>query len=79
MTFDSAARTMLGIGQVGLDNVGIVLDFGHSLYGGESAADAAKLIIDHGRLFGMDINDNLSGSDDDLVVGTGGHHGDHLP
>jgi sugar phosphate isomerase/epimerase len=70
MTFDSAARTLLGIEQIGLDNVGILLDFGHSLYGGESPADAAQLIIDHGRLFGMDVNDNLRGWDDDLVVGT---------
>jgi len=70
MTFDSAARTLLGIQQIGLDNVGILLDFGHSLYGGESPADAAQLIIDHGRLYGMDVNDNLRGWDDDLVVGT---------
>jgi xylose isomerase len=70
MTFDSAARTLLGIQRIGLDNVGILLDFGHSLYGGESPADAAQLIIDHGRLYGMDVNDNLRGWDDDLVVGT---------
>ena len=70
MTWDSAARTLLGIEQIGLDNVGILLDFGHSLYGGESPADAAQLIIDHGRLYGMDVNDNLRGWDDDLVVGT---------
>jgi sugar phosphate isomerase/epimerase len=70
MTFDSAARTLLGIQEIGLDNVGILLDFGHSLYGGESPADAAQLIIDHGRLYGMDVNDNLRGWDDDLVVGT---------
>jgi D-apiose isomerase len=70
MTWDSAARSLLGIQEIGLDNVGILLDFGHSLYGGESPADAAQLIIDHGRLFGMDVNDNLRGWDDDLVVGT---------
>jgi len=70
MTWDSAARTLLGIEQIGLDNVGVLLDFGHSLYGGESPADAAQLIIDHGRLYGMDVNDNLRGWDDDLVVGT---------
>src|SRR3954452_18454737 len=70
MTWGSAARTLLGIEQIGLDNVGVLLDFGHSLYGGESPADAAQLIIDHGRLYGMDVNDNLRGWDDDLVVGT---------
>ncbi|MDB5438779.1 MAG: xylose isomerase [Caulobacteraceae bacterium] len=70
MAFDSVARTLLGIEQIGLPNVGILLDFGHSLFGGESPADAAQLAIDHGRLFGMDVNDNLRGWDDDMVAGT---------
>ncbi|MDR1824706.1 MAG: sugar phosphate isomerase/epimerase [Bifidobacteriaceae bacterium] len=70
MTWDSAARSILGIQQIGLDNVGVLLDFGHSLYGGESPADAAQLLIDYGLLYGMDVNDNLRGWDDDLVVGT---------
>lgn len=70
MSFDSMARTLLGIEKIGLPNVGVLLDFGHSLYGGESPADAAQLAIDHGRLFGIDVNDNLRGWDDDLVAGT---------
>ena len=70
MSFDSVARTLLGIEKIGLPNVGILLDFGHSLYGGESPADAAQLAIDYGRLFGMDVNDNLRGWDDDLIAGT---------
>ncbi len=70
MTWDSAARSLLGIEDIGLDNVGILLDFGHALFAGESPADSAQLIIDRGRLFGMDVNDNLRGWDDDLVVGT---------
>ena len=28
------------------------------------------MAIDHGRLFGMDVNDNLRGWDDDMVAGT---------
>ncbi len=70
MSFDSMARTLLGIEKIGLPNVGILLDFGHSLYGGESPADAAQLAIDYGRLFGIDVNDNMRGWDDDLVAGT---------
>jgi sugar phosphate isomerase/epimerase len=70
MTWDSAARSILGIQQIGLDNVGVLLDFGHALYGGESPADSAQLLIDYGLLYGMDVNDNLRGWDDDLVVGT---------
>ncbi len=44
--FPNAARTLLAIQQVGLDNLGILLDFGHSLYGLETPADAAQLCID---------------------------------
>nr|WP_031548707.1 TIM barrel protein [Parvularcula oceani] len=70
MSYDSVARTLLGIESIGLPNVGILLDFGHALYGGESPADSAQLAIDHGRLFGMDVNDNLRGWDDDMIAGT---------
>ncbi len=70
MSYDSVARTLLGIEKIGLPNIGILLDFGHALYGGESPADAAQLAIDHGRLFGMDVNDNLRGWDDDMIAGS---------
>jgi xylose isomerase len=70
MSFDSVARTLLGIEKIGLPNVGILLDFGHALFAGESPADSAQLAIDYGRLFGMDVNDNLRGWDDDMVAGT---------
>jgi len=70
MLWDSAARSILGIQEIGLDNIGVLLDFGHALYGGESPADAAQLLIDHGLLWGMDVNDNLRGWDDDLMVGS---------
>lgn len=70
MSYDSMSRTLLGIEAMSVPNVGVLLDFGHALYGGESPADSAQLAIDHGRLFGMDVNDNLRGWDDDLVAGT---------
>lgn len=70
MSFDSMARTLLGVEKIGLPNVGILLDFGHALFGGESPADSAQLAIDYGRLFGMDVNDNFRSWDDDLVAGT---------
>ena len=70
MFWDSAAKTALGIKAMGVDNVGVLLDFGHALFGGESPAAAAQLLIDHGLLWGMDVNDNLRGWDDDMVVGT---------
>lgn len=70
MVLSSAARTLLAIEDVGLDNVGVLLDLGHSLYAGESPADAAQLIIGRGRLLGIDFNDNFRSWDDDLAVGS---------
>jgi xylose isomerase len=70
MSYDSVSRTLLGIEKIGLPNLGILLDFGHALYGGESPADSAQLAIDYGRLFGMDVNDNMRGWDDDMIAGS---------
>ena len=70
MFFSSAAKTLLAIQDMGVSNVGILLDFGHSLYGGESPAEAARLIHSRGLLYGIDVNDNFRGWDDDLVVGS---------
>ena len=36
MSYDSVSRTLLGIEKIGLPNIGILLDFGHAIYGGES-------------------------------------------
>jgi len=70
MFWSSAAKTILGIQQMGVNNVGVLLDFGHALFGGESPAESAQLLIDHGLLWGMDVNDNFRGFDDDLMVGS---------
>jgi xylose isomerase len=68
--FPNAARTLLAIQQAGVANLGVLLDFGHSLYGLETPADAAQLCIDAGKLFAIDVNDNFRGWDDDMVVGS---------
>lgn len=70
MSYDSVSRTLLGLEKINLPNIGILLDFGHALYGGESPADSAQLAIDYGRLFGMDVNDNLRSWDDDMIAGS---------
>ena len=67
MFFSSAAKTLLAIQDMGVGNVGILLDFGHSLYGGESQAEVARLINSRGLLYGIDVNDNFRGWDDDLI------------
>lgn len=70
MSFDSMARTLLALEKINLPNIGVLLDFGHALYGNESPADSAQLAIDYGRLFGMDVNDNLRAWDDDMIAGS---------
>ncbi|WP_433187275.1 sugar phosphate isomerase/epimerase family protein [Actinoallomurus sp. CA-150999] len=70
MTFSSAARTLLAIEEMDVPNVGILLDFGHSLYGLESPADAAQMIMARDKLYAIDVNDNFRGWDDDMVVGS---------
>lgn len=70
MFWGSAAKTILGIQRMNVDNVGVLLDFGHALFGGESPAESAQLLIDHGLLWGMDVNDNYRGWDDDMMVGS---------
>ena len=65
-----AATTMLMINDIGCDNVGVTLDFGHSLMGIENPAEAAAIIKMYGdRLFHCHINDNLGYWDDDCLTG----------
>ena len=64
-----AATTLLAIGQVGAKNLGVTLDFAHSLYAGEQPACAAALIQRHSRLLGLHLNDGYAKRDDGLMVG----------
>jgi xylose isomerase len=69
MTLSTAARTLLAIEDVGLENLGIVMDFGHSLMAKETPAEELQLIARRGRLRSVEINDNWRDWDDDLTVG----------
>ena len=61
---------LLGIAQTGRDDVGIVMDLGHSLFAKEAPADALSLVHEHGRLYTIEVNDNWREWDDDLAVGS---------
>lgn len=66
-----AADTHLVAREVGLPNVGVTIDTGHSLVAGENVAEAAVLLSDHGaRLFHLHFNDNYRSWDDDMIVGS---------
>jgi xylose isomerase len=70
MFFSTAARTLLAIEDMGVDNVGIVLDLGHSLFAKEAPADVLHLVSRRGKLVSVEVNDNWREWDDDMAVGS---------
>ena len=66
----TAARTLVGIQQLDRDDVGIVVDLGHSIFAKETPADVLSLVHGLGRLFTIEVNDNWREWDDDLAVGS---------
>lgn len=65
-----AGKSLLLCQEVGMDNLGIVCDFGHSIFAGENPAEAIELIARYNRLFHIHMNDNYRSWDDDLLVGS---------
>jgi xylose isomerase len=70
MLFSTAARTLLAIQEMNVDNVGIVLDLGHSLFAKETPAESVQLVARHGKLVSVEMNDNWREWDDDLAAGS---------
>ncbi len=70
MLFSSAARTLLAIEDMGVANVGIVLDLGHSFFAKETPADVLQLVARRGKLVSVELNDNWREWDDDMAVGS---------
>jgi len=64
---DSAAKVLLLL--QGLDDIGVLLDVGHSLQGAENVAEAAALLASYGKLDYLHLNDNYGDWDNDLMVG----------
>jgi len=69
ITFSSAARTLQAIQDMGVDNVGVVMDLGHSLFAQETPSEELQLIARRGKLRSVEVNDNWRQWDDDLTVG----------
>jgi len=70
MLLCNANTTMIAIDEIGADNLGVVMDFGHSLFAKESPAAALQAIHRRGLLTSVELNDNRLEWDDDLVVGS---------
>jgi xylose isomerase len=67
---DSAAKSLYMLEKIGNPNLGITLDFGHSLYGGETPAEALCLIAESGFPYYIHINDNDRKWDWDYMAGS---------
>ncbi len=65
----NAATTLLAIAQAGQPNLGVTIDFAHSLYADEQPAFACALVQRHSRLLGLHLNDGYGKRDDGLMVG----------
>jgi len=55
---------------VGAKNIGVIVDYGHALFGQENPAESVALAHTYDRLRMIHLNDNYGRADDDLIFGT---------
>ena len=67
---DSAAKTLLLIKDIGIKEMGVTIDFGHSMYGGYNPAEEVALTAESGQPYYIHINDNDAKWDWDYFCGT---------
>lgn len=67
---NSAGKALALSMATGCPNVGVTLDFGHSINANENPAESAAMLLSQKRLFHVHINDNYGISDDDMPAGT---------
>jgi len=67
---DTAAKTLCLLNDIGIKQMGVTLDFGHSTYGNENPAEALVLLAESGFKYYIHINDNDGRWDWDYFCGT---------
>jgi xylose isomerase len=67
---DSAAKTLYLLRDIQCEEMGVTLDFGHSLYGSENPAEALTLVAESPFKYYVHINDNDGKWDWDYFCGT---------
>lgn len=67
--FASAGETLSFCQTVGAENLGVTLDFGHSLLAGERPGQAVALLAQANKLFYVHLNDNDRQFDWDMMPG----------
>ncbi len=67
---DTGARALCLLNDIGIDQMGVTLDFGHSMYGDENPAEVVSLLAGSRFKYYIHINDNDAKWDWDYMVGT---------
>jgi xylose isomerase len=67
---NNAAKTLLLIKDTGVMELGVTLDFGHSIYGGNNPAEELVLLAESGQPYYIHINDNDAKWDWDYFCGS---------
>ncbi|MDB1124919.1 sugar phosphate isomerase/epimerase family protein [Vibrio algarum] len=67
---DNAAKTACLIKSIGNENIGVTLDYGHSLYGDNNPAEELALLESEGLKYYIHINDNDGKWDWDFFCGS---------
>jgi len=67
---DTAAKALLLLNDIGLPNMGVTLDFGHSIWGGENPAEVVSMLAESRYDYYVHINDNDGRWDWDFMAAT---------
>ncbi len=67
---DTAAKTLVLLGDIALPAMGVTMDFGHSVYGNENPAEVVAMLAESRYPYYIHINDNDGRWDWDYMVGT---------
>lgn len=67
----NVSSTLLMVNQIGADNCGVTIDYGHALVAYENAAESVAILKKYGdKLFHIHMNDNYGYWDDDMIAGS---------
>ncbi len=67
---DTASKALCLLNDIGIEEMGITLDFGHSMYGNENPAEVVAMLAESRYPYYIHINDNDGKWDWDFMVGT---------
>ena len=70
MTISTSGTALAIVQDVGMDNVGCTVDYGHALMAQEDPGLAVALLQRYGKLFNVHFNDAWGSWDDDMIVGS---------